>query len=93
MKESNSPPEFASILRVLGGGYLVYLAWDLRSAIGDSPLYLIAVLIFAAVGLALLVTSIRYLVNHRYFRKSEIEAEYSESEDELMEDCEERSDD
>ena len=93
MKESNSPPEFASIIRILGGGYLVYLAWDLRSAIGDSPLYLIAVLVFAVVGLALLLTSIRYLVNHRYFRKSEIEAEYSEFEDELMEDCEERSDD
>ena len=93
MKESNSPPEFASILRILGGGYLIYLAWDLRSAIADSPLYLIAVLLFAAVGLALLVTSVRYLAGHRYFRNDEIEAEHSESDDELMEDCEERSDD
>ena len=40
-------------LRLLGGGYLVYLAWDLRAAVRD-PLILVAVLVFGLAGAAVL---------------------------------------
>ena len=41
-------------LRLLGGGYLVYLAWDLRTAVQDSPVFLLAVLVFGLAGIAVL---------------------------------------
>ena len=75
MKETNSPPEFSVILRILGGGYLVYLAWDLRASVQDGPLFLIAVIVFALVGLILAGTSIRYLLQHKYFRNNDINVE------------------
>ena len=71
MKETNSPPEFSVILRILGGGYLVYLAWDLRASVQDGPLFLIAVIVFALVGLILAGTSLKYLLQHRYFRNDD----------------------
>ena len=50
---SNNPTQLSLFLRILGGGYLVYLAWGLRGAIQDSPLFQVAVIVFAAVGLLL----------------------------------------
>ena len=85
--EANRPPQVSYLLRILGGGYLVYLAWDLRASIGQSPLFLIAVLVFGLVGAVLFVHSLVTLVRHGYFRKNAIH------EIENTEDCEERSDD
>lgn len=47
------------ILRLLCGGYLLYLAFELRSALKDSPLYWIAIIVFAAVGTGLLWSTLR----------------------------------
>ena len=85
--EANRPPQTSLLLRLLGGGYLVYLAWDLRASVQESILFLIAVLIFGLVGAALFIHSLVTLMKHGYFRKTE------DSEIEITEDCEERSDD
>ena len=86
MKETNSPPEFSVILRILGGGYLVYLAWDLRASVQDGPLFLIAVIVFALVGLLLAGTSLKYLLQHRYFRNDDtVTEELDEFDDEERE--------
>ena len=39
MKEKPKPPQASLLLRILGGGYLVYLAWDLRAMVGESLLF------------------------------------------------------
>jgi len=85
--EVNRPPQVSYLLRILGGGYLVYLAWDLRASIGQSPLFLIAAVVFGLVGAVLFVHSLMALVRHGYFRKD------AAPETEITEDCEERSDD
>lgn len=85
--EANRPPQVSYLLRILGGGYLLYLAWDLRGSIGKEPLFLIAVVVFVLVGAVLFVHSLVSLVRHGYFRKDAV------PETEITEDCEERSDD
>ena len=86
-KKVSRPPQSSLYLRLLGGGYLVYIAWDLRGAVGENPLFWIAILVFGIVGLFLAGESLWKL-----FRK-----EYAGAEDvpeiENTEDCEERSDD
>ena len=69
-EQKNTPPSSSMILRVLGGGYLVYLAWDMRSAIGDGPLYVIPIILFAVVCALLAGHSLWTLARHGYFRKS-----------------------
>ena len=86
-KNVNRPPQSSLYLRLLGGGYLVYIAWDLRGAVEETPLFWIAILIFGTVGLCLAAHSLLKL-----FRKEYAGAE-SIPEPEITEDCEERSDD
>lgn len=64
-------PQTSLFLRLLGGGYLVYLAWDLRGAVENGPLYAAAVILFALAGLALLGHTLWKLKNHEYFRNPE----------------------
>ena len=68
-KQKNTPPSSSMILRILGGIYLVYLAWDMRSAIPNGPLYVIPIILFAVVGALLAGHSIWTLAHHGYFRK------------------------
>jgi len=86
-KEVSRPPQSSLYLRLLGGGYLVYIAWDLRGALEENPLFWIAILVFGSVGLFLAGQSLWKLSRR----------EYSGAEDpiepEITEDCEERSDD
>lgn len=86
-KEANTPPQTSLLLRLLGGGYLVYLAWDLRASVQESSLFLIAVIAFGLVGAALFGHSLVTLLRHGYFRKDPV------PKIETTEDCEERSDD
>ena len=68
-EQKNTPPSSSMILRILGGIYLVYLAWDMRSAIPNGPLYVIPIIVFAVVGAILAGHSIWTLAHHGYFRK------------------------
>jgi len=86
-REANTPPKTSLLLRLLGGGYLVYLAWDLRASAQDSSLFLIAVIVFGLVGAVLFGHSLMTLLRHGYFRKDPV------PEIETTEDCEEQSDD
>ncbi len=65
----SNPPQTSLLLRLLGGGYLVYLAWDMRSAFADGLIYLIPAVLFAVVGALLFGHSLWKLVRHEYFRK------------------------
>ena len=67
--ERNTPPQTSLLLRIFGGIYLVYLAWDTRGAVATNPLFWIPIVIFAVVGVALAGHSIWTLANHGYFRK------------------------
>ena len=69
-EQKNTPPSSSMILRILGGIYLVYLAWDIRGAIGNGPLFAIAIPVFAVVGAILAGHSIWTLAHHGYFRKT-----------------------
>lgn len=60
---------FSLWLRLLGGGYLVYLAWDIRGAFSDGPLFILAAVVFALVGGGLFGHAARTLIRHAYFRK------------------------
>ncbi len=85
--EANRPPQISLLLRLLGGGYLVYLAWDLMPSAGDSLLFLTAAVVFGLAGAVLFGHSLLTLLRHGYFRKDPV------PEIETTEDCEERSDD
>lgn len=75
-KNNNQISQTSLFLRVLGGIYLVYLAWDMRSAIAEGPLFIIPIIFFAVVGAGLTIHSIWYLIRSGYFSKTpEIETE------------------
>lgn len=61
-KDTNHTPQTTLYLRLMVGGYLLYLAWDLRTAIPDSPLFLIAVAVFGLAGVILAGSSLRTLL-------------------------------
>ncbi len=70
MKDDQSPPQVTVLLRLLGGGYLVYLAYGLFTD-NDGKLFLIlAAAVFALVGAALFVSSLLSLVRSGYFRNA-----------------------
>ena len=54
MSKQNTPPQSSLILRLVAGGYLVYLAWDLRHAMAENGMYILAVAGFAIAGLLLM---------------------------------------
>lgn len=82
MKDVPKPPQASLLLRILGGGYLVYLAWGLRGSVGESLIFLAAMVVFALVGLLLMGFSIRELVTSDYFRKQPEDTPSSEESEE-----------
>ena len=81
-EQNNTPPSSSLILRILGGIYLVYLAWDMRSAIPNGPLYIIPIIVFAVIGAVLAGHSIWTLSRHGYFPKTPETDSTEEMEDE-----------
>ena len=53
-KESPKYAQSTLFLRLLAGGYLIYTAWDIREAVHENPLFIIAIVAFAVIGAALL---------------------------------------
>lgn len=70
-------PQIVLVLRAAGGAYLLYLAWDLREAVfaENGTLFLVAAAVFALVGAALVITSVRLLVKGEFLRPWETGAE------------------
>ena len=85
--DTNKTTQTSLFLRLLGGGYLVYLAWGLRGGVQENPLFLIAAIVFGLIGAVLFSYSLLTMVREGHFRKDAI------PEPETTEDCEERSDD
>ena len=61
-KFNNAPPQAILYIRILAGGYLMYLAKGMYSEMPQGSLYWIPVAAFALIGLALLAISIRQLI-------------------------------
>lgn len=62
MKNNAFPPQSSMYFRMIAGGYLVYLAWDIYKEMPAGILYWIPVIAFAVIGAALVVQSLRNLV-------------------------------
>lgn len=78
------PPQASVLLRVLGGGYLAYLAYDLLKSGSRDPLILCGAVVFGIVGGVLIFFNARSLITNEYF--------YTKSESEENEEAEEESD-
>ena len=61
-EKEKKTPQSSLYLRLAAGGYLLYLGWDLRLAAASNPLYWIPITLFAAIGLTLVVHSLRNLM-------------------------------
>ena len=77
-KNNAKPPQTSLILLLLGGGYLVYLAWDLAKDNLGLNLFTAAAVVFALVGGALFITSAVTLVRSDYFYDKPVKEEASE---------------
>ena len=62
--------QFRQLLRLLGGGYLVYLAYDLIKTGGGAWHFIAAAVVFGLVGAALFLHSLLTLVKSDYFRNT-----------------------
>ena len=67
---NTKPPQFSLLLRLLGGGYLVYLAYDLFKTSEGKMQFIAAAVLFALVGGALFLHSLLTLVKSDYFRNT-----------------------
>ena len=71
------------LLRLVCGGYLLYLAWDLREAVFGPErqlAFILAAALFAVVGLLLCVFSLWGLIRKEYVMPSDEEEQTSEEE-------------
>ncbi len=68
------------LLRLVCGGYLLYLAWELREAVFGPErqlAFILAAALFAVVGLLLCVFSLRGLIRKEYVMPSDEEEQNS----------------
>ena len=82
MRSNKKPPQFSLLLRLLGGGYLVYLAYDLFKTSQGKVQFIAAAVVFALVGGALFIHSLLTLVKSDYFRNSPPPQDEEKTEDE-----------
>ena len=71
------------LLRLVCGGYLLYLAWELREAVFGPErqlAFILAAALFAVVGLLLCIFSLRGLIRKEYVMPSDEEEQTSEEE-------------
>ena len=68
------------LLRLVCGGYLLYLAWELREAVFGPKrqlAFILAAALFAVIGLLLCVFSLRGLIRKEYVMPSDEEEQNS----------------
>ena len=58
MNGTGNPSQISLILRLLGGGYLIYLGWGLWQGAEGNTLYLLISAFFMLVGAILLLSSL-----------------------------------
>lgn len=78
-------PKGRFIVRVLAGGYLLYLAWSLRAEFTHLSPMTLAPILFAVVGVLFIVTGLRAM--------AEIDAQQESEEESAQEENEEESED
>ena len=66
MKGTGNPSQISLILRLLGGGYLLYLAWSLLGTANGNTLYILAAVFFALVGAVLLLHTLLKISRGEY---------------------------
>ena len=66
MNGTGNPSQISLILRLLGGGYLLYLAWSLLSTAGGNTVYILMAVFFALVGAVLLLHTLLKISRGEY---------------------------
>ena len=92
-KEPTKPAQISLLLRMVGGGYLMYLAWDLREAFRDGPHFIICAVIFGLAGAVLLGHCIYKFVKKEYIPNTPYYVPAPQEDKEKSNECEEENDD
>ena len=66
MNGTGNPSQISLILRLLGGGYLLYLAWSLLSTAGGNTVYILMAVFFGLVGAVLLLHTLLKISRGEY---------------------------
>ncbi len=66
MKGTGNPSQISLILRLLGGGYLLYLAWSLLGTADGNTVYVLMAVFFALVGAVLLLHTLLKISRGEY---------------------------
>ena len=66
MNGTNNPSQISLILRLLGGGYLLYLAWSLLGTADGNTVYILMAVFFALVGAVLLLHTLLKISRGEY---------------------------
>ena len=66
MNGTSKPPQISLILRLLGGGYLLYLAWSLLGTANGNTVYILVAVFFALVGAVLLLHTLLKISRGEY---------------------------
>ena len=66
MKGTGNPSQISLILRLLGGGYLLYLAWSLLGTADGNPVYILMAVFFGLVGAVLLLHTLLKISRGEY---------------------------
>ena len=66
MKGTGNPSQISLILRLLGGGYLLYLAWSLLGTADGNTVYILMAVFFGLVGAVLLLRTLLKISRGEY---------------------------
>ena len=66
MKGTGNPSQISLILRLLGGGYLLYLAWSLLGTADGNTVYVLMAVFFGLVGAVLLLHTLLKISRGEY---------------------------
>ena len=66
MKGTGNPSQISLILRLLGGGYLLYLAWSLLGTADGNTVYILMAAFFALVGAVLVLHTLLKISRGEY---------------------------
>ena len=66
MKGTGNPSQTSLILRLLGGGYLLYLAWSLLGTADGNTVYILMAVFFGLVGVVLLLHTLLKISRGEY---------------------------